>query len=119
MSKKSKDEIMNAVKTILGDRNDDVVLEFLEDLSDTISDGENIDFKQKYEEQLEANKNLESTWRKKYTERFFSPDVSHTDIDKTNPANTNKDKDVEDPQEKALEQANNVNIDDLFKAKEK
>lgn len=118
MAKKTKEEIMTAVKSILGDRNDDEALSFLEDLSDTISDGENIDFKQKYEEQLEANKTLESNWRKKYTERFFSPDASHIDNNKTNPANVNNDNDEDDPKEKALEQANSVKFDDLFKEKE-
>ena len=118
MAKRTKEELLTSVKELLGDRNDDTALSFLEDLSDTISDGENIDFKQKYEEQVQANKTLEETWRKKYTERFFSPDASHNDNHNTNPANTNKDNNEPDPEEEALEQAKNVTYDDLFKGEE-
>lgn len=115
--KLEKTAMMSAAKAILGDRDDDEAIKFIEDLNDTISEGENLDFKQKYEEQVEANKTLDSTWRKKYTERFFSPDANHTELTKTNPANTGKDED-KDPQEEALEQAKNVTFDDLFKVKE-
>lgn len=115
--KLEKSAMMSAAKAILGDRNDDDAIKFIEDLNDTISEGENLDYKTKYEEQLEANKTLDSTWRKKYTERFFSPDANHTELTKTNPANTDNDED-KDPQEEALEQAKNVTFDDLFKAKE-
>ena len=119
MAKRTKDEIMSTVKEILGDRNDDKALAFLEDLSDTISGGENIDFKAKYEQALEDNKTLDETWRKKYTERFFSPTDDHTLLNKTNPANTDKDKDTSDDEDEKLEHANKVTFDDLFTEKEK
>ncbi len=109
---------MTAVKDIIGDRNDDTTLSFLEDLSDTISEGENLDYKQRYEEQLEANKTLEETWRKKYTERFFSPNASHNDLNENNPANTDKDKSSDTDEDDKLEHANKVTINDLFKEKE-
>ena len=99
--KLEKSAMMNAAKAILGDRDDDDAIKFIEDLNDTISEGENLDYKVKYEEQVEANKTLDSTWRKKYTERFFSPDANHTELNKTNPANTANNED-KDPQEDSI-----------------
>ena len=71
-----KDEVLKKVSDILGDRNDDEAIGFIEDLSDTIEDydkklGE--DWKTKYEENDKA-------WREKYKARFFdaTPD-EHTD----------------------------------------
>lgn len=118
MAKRTKEEIMNQAKAIIGDKTDDATLSFLEDLTDTISEGENIDYKQKYEDEVQAKEELDKTWRNKYTERFFSPDVTHTDNNNTNPANVNKDKDPSDIEDEKLEQANKVTFDDLFKEKE-
>ena len=60
---KTKDEIMESVKAIVGDRSDDDALAFLEDFSDTIeSFGE--DWRGKYEENDRA-------WRERYRARFF------------------------------------------------
>lgn len=116
--KKSKEEILAQAKEIIGDKNDDTVLAFLENLSDTISDGENLDYKEKYEAEVKAKEELDKTWRTKYTERFFSPEATHTDINKTNPANIDKDKDSSDDEDEKLEHANKVSFDDLFKEKE-
>lgn len=63
---KTVDEIMTAVKEVIGDRQDDTCIALLEDLSDTFKDlssGE--DWKAKYEQNDEA-------WRKKYVDRFMS-----------------------------------------------
>ena len=63
---KTVDEIMTAVKGVIGDRQDDTCIALLEDLSDTLQDlssGE--DWKKKYEQNDEA-------WRKKYVDRFMS-----------------------------------------------
>lgn len=118
MAKRTKEELMNQAKAIIGDNTDDNVLAFLEDLTDTISEGENIDYKEKYEAEVKAKEDLDKTWRSKYTERFFSPDVTHNDNTNTNPANVNKDKDPSDIEDEKLEHANKVTFNDLFKEKE-
>lgn len=115
----SKEDFMNNLKTLLGDRTDDEALKFLEDANDTISDGDKDDYKTKYEAEVEAKKALDLEWRTKYKERFFTPDASHKDITKTNPANTDKDKSSEPDEDEKLEQANKVSYDDLFKGEEK
>lgn len=71
MAVKNKDEILEAIKTRVGDNTDDETISFLEDVSDTLtdletrasSDGE--DWKSKYEEN-------DKLWRERYTNRFFS-----------------------------------------------
>lgn len=73
MAVKSRDEILEALRTKLGDQTDDDTITILEDVTDTFSDletkakGDGTDWKQKYEES-------EESWRKKYTERFYSSD---------------------------------------------
>ena len=72
----TKDELMKKLSTIIGDRNDDEAINFIEDVSDTVdsfSKTDDTDWKTKYEE-------LDKTWRERYKERFFSelPEV-HTD----------------------------------------
>ena len=84
MSVKSKEDLLNGAKAIFGESETDEVLEFLGDVTDTLDDYENRvndkeDWKTKYEEN-------DSSWRKKYKERFFSsnenePDNSLDDID--------------------------------------
>lgn len=70
MGVKNKDEILEAIKTRVGDNTDDETISLLEDVSDTLtdletraSDGE--DWKTKYEEN-------DKLWRERYTSRFFS-----------------------------------------------
>ena len=84
MSVKSKEDLLNGAKAIFGESETDEVLEFLGDVTDTLGDYENRvndkeDWKTKYEEN-------DSSWRKKYKERFFSsnenePDNSLDNID--------------------------------------
>ena len=71
-----KEDVLKRASDILGDRNDDEAIGFIEDLSDTIEDydkklGE--DWKTKFEENDKA-------WRERYKARFFdaTPD-EHTD----------------------------------------
>lgn len=66
----SKEELMAQVKEMVGDRQDDGAIKFLEDVTDTVNsfqkpDGE--DWKAKYEKN-------DAEWRQKYKERFFSPE---------------------------------------------
>ena len=71
MAVKTKEEILTAVKTRIGEQNDDDTIAFIEDISDTLSDletkaqGDGTDWKSKYEEN-------DAEWRKRYTERFYS-----------------------------------------------
>lgn len=71
MSVKPISELLDSVNSIIGDNNDDSTLEFIGDLSDTLNS-----FKDS-ESQIETLKRekseLDSSWRKKYRERFFSP----------------------------------------------
>lgn len=73
MAVKTKEEILTAVKTRVGEQNDDDTIAFIEDISDTLSDletkaqGDGTDWKSKYEEN-------DAEWRKRYTERFYSSD---------------------------------------------
>lgn len=61
MSVISKEELLNKIKTILGERTDDEALTLLEDATDTITDSTN--WKEKYDE-------IDASWRKRYRERF-------------------------------------------------
>jgi hypothetical protein len=69
----SKEDYMGRIKGIVGEDTSDESLAMIEDFSDTYDDlvskatppeGDGEDWKQKYEE-------LDATWRKKYTDRFF------------------------------------------------
>ena len=70
MGVKNKDEILEAIKTRVGDNTDDETISLLEDVSDTLTDLETRasggeDWKTKYEEN-------DKMWRERYTTRFFS-----------------------------------------------
>ena len=69
----SKAELLAKVKSYIGDRTDDESIEIIEDISDSFSDESfnEEEIKKEYEEKL---KTLDSEWRKKYTDRFFSND---------------------------------------------
>ena len=96
MAIRTKDEILEQLKTRIGDEPDDESIAFLEDVTDTISDyeskiGDTEDWKSKYE----AN---DKEWRKKYTDRFFNPSptdkpddpVIESDSDDTDDSNKKK-----------------------------
>lgn len=71
MAVKTREEILESVRTRVGDQTDDETIAFIEDISDTLNDletkakGDGTDWKAKYEEN-------DAEWRKKYTERFYS-----------------------------------------------
>ena len=113
----SKKDFMEKLKTFVGDRDDDEALAFIEDCKDTISsDGD--EWKTKYEDEVQKNKDLEKSWREKYKARFFetdddTPDKQRSENNKkTNPARI-KDDEV-DEEEQKLEQANTIKCSDLF-----
>lgn len=72
--KLSKEELIEKVKTYVGDRTDDETISLIEDISDSMEiadDGEN--WKEKYEE-------LDNEWREKYIARFSEPSMVKDDI---------------------------------------
>lgn len=71
MAVKTKDEILQNLRSIIGESTDDSAIELLEDITDTINDYDEKtkeDWKAKYDE-------LDETWKKKYKERFFNDDI--------------------------------------------
>ena len=66
---KSISEIIETVKSRIGDNPDDESVAFLEDITDTLTDydnktKDNTDWKNKYDE-------LDKEWKQKYVERFL------------------------------------------------
>lgn len=97
--KKTKEELINAFNGIIGERTDDDVVSFLENLTDTIDDyanSENENYKKKYEEN-------DKEWRERYMKRFRDG----ADEEKPVPPITI------DPPEPTKEES--IKIDDLFK----
>ena len=89
MAVKTREEILESFKTRLGENPDDESISFLEDVTDTLDDfekrakGDGTDWKAKFEEN-------DASWRKKYTERFFSgePEPEPKPEPKPEPDNT-------------------------------
>ena len=85
MAVRTREEILNSVRSHFGDDTSDETLTLVEDLTDTITDfeqkannnGQN--WKQRYEEN-------DAAWRKKYRDRFFSGGSSDDD-DEPEPPN--------------------------------
>ena len=101
---RTKDELINALKEVIGDNNSDSAISLLEDVTDTFGDFENKlsdpeDWKKKFEEN-------DKMWRKKYTDRFSSP-VNKTDDNVE--VETENEIDEENVEEKT------PTFDDLFK----
>lgn len=64
MAVRTRDELITAVNTIIGEAPDDNGLSLLEDISDTFASYDDTeDWKTKYEEN-------DAEWRKRYKERF-------------------------------------------------
>lgn len=85
MAVRSKEEIMETLRTRVGENTDDGFIALLEDISDTFDDYESRtkdseNWKQKYEDN-------DKEWRSKYTERFFSkePEVKDQDVEPESP----------------------------------
>lgn len=68
MAVRTRDEIVEAVRTRIGEDTSDEAISLLEDVSDTLTDYETrvadkTDWKAKYDE-------MDASWRKKYMDRF-------------------------------------------------
>lgn len=94
MAKKTLDEILTAVKNVVGDKiTSDEAITLVEDITDTMTpDGEN--WEQKYRDNDRA-------WRERYTSRFYSAEIPKDDGGE-----------IEEMEEKTYK------IEDLFKGKE-
>lgn len=109
--KRTKNELLEDVKKVLGDRTDDDALALLENVTDSISDKDE-EWEQKYNDMVKEKKELDENWRKKYAERFHAgTDYSNNDDGNDGIGNNGNNGDNEDE--------GNVNtsitIDDLFK----
>ena len=102
--KLSKEELLEKVKTYVGDRADDETLEIIEDISDSFESSESAEkieeIKTEYESKLA---NLDNEWREKYKARFFS--------EKDDTGNDGDESDISDDEEK-------TDYSDLFDEKE-
>lgn len=91
--KLSKEELLEKVKTYVGDRADDETLEIIEDISDSFESSESAEkieeIKTEYESKLA---NLDNEWREKYKARFFS--------EKDDTGNDGDESDTSDDEEK-------------------
>ena len=68
MAIKPIEELMGAVRARVGEDTSDEAIAFVEDVSDTLASLSNADdWKKKYEEN-------DAEWRKRYQDRFFSPE---------------------------------------------
>ena len=86
---RTKEEILNDIKGIIGESTDDTTIILLEDISDTFDDLESKatdteDWKTKYEEN-------DAEWRRKYTDRFFSAAPEDEETPDPDPADPGED----------------------------
>lgn len=105
MAVRTRDEILAAIRSRLGDDTSDDALTIIEDIDDTFKDYETRtgeDWKSKYDE-------LDGQWRKRYRDRFFQK----ADNGETTPD------DVKDDNEEDLKEESEVkDFDELFTEKE-
>lgn len=71
--KRTKEELLDNLKTVLGENTSDEALSLIEDLTDSLATPE-IDWEKKYNEN-------DAMWRQKYRDRFYS-DIPQDDEDK-------------------------------------
>lgn len=95
----TKEEFLTKIKERIGENPTDEDIAFVEDMSDTIDSlSQGDDWQKKYEEN-------DAMWRKKYTERFFTP-------------NKEPEKETDKETEEKIDEEE-ITIDDLFESEEK
>lgn len=102
MAIRTVDELTANLNTIIGERDDDEALEFIQDFSDTVGDlsSHRGDYtKQQYDD-------LDAKWRKRYKERFFRGSSNDDDLH----LNDNND-------EGETDTSTSISIKDLFTKK--
>lgn len=112
MAKLTSEEFMKSVKSIVGERDDDEALKFIEDCKDTIT-GEKDDWKAKYDEVVKEKEELDKSWRAKYKERFYS---SEPISDNNNTTNNNEHSNPLDTRTEEEKKAESITFNDLFKS---
>ena len=101
----AKEDFMEKLKSVVGDRTDDEALTIIEDFTDTYDDLDKRsnedpeDWKGKYEQ-------LDEEWRKKYKERFFSSEGGEV-IEDT----VEEKEELEDEKEESVEDI----LDEIYK----
>ena len=96
MAVRSKEELLNDIKGVIGENTDDTTIILLEDISDTFDDLESKANKEDWKTKYEEN---DAEWRRKYTDRFFSAEPEEA-----------PDPDPEDPEERKEP----MSFEDLF-----
>lgn len=105
----SREELLNAVNSILKDNNSDEALSFIENITETydkISEQNNTNEIEKLREEI---KTTDAKWRERYKARFFNSNTNNDDTD-INDIPVPKDDKSEDE-----EHAESVDFTDLFK----
>lgn len=88
MAVRTRDEILTSLNKLIGDKQDDETLAFIEDVTDTLSQpSQDQDLKAENDKLKQDLKDQDDAWRKKYRERFFSapvePDPAPSGADQT------------------------------------
>lgn len=105
--KLTREELMNAVASIIGDRTDDEAIAFVENVTDTFDSDSYVELETanaKITELTQKVEDTESAWRKKYMERFYGGSG-----EEANPSN----QPPIEGEETALD-AEEITVDDLF-----
>lgn len=105
--KLTREELMNAVASIIGDRTDDEAIAFVENVTDTFDSDSSAELETANAKIAELTRKVadtESAWRKKYMDRFYSGSD-----EEANPSNQPP---IEE-KETALD-AEEITVDDLF-----
>ena len=90
----SREEYLNNIKARVGDDTSDDTIKFIEDMTDTFDEMSKNDYKERFEQSEREKQELDETWRKKYTERFYAPE--------------------ERPKNDCSKSAESITIEDLF-----
>ena len=112
--KRTKNELLEDVKKVLGDRTDDDALALLENVTDSISDKDE-DWEKKYNDIVKEKNELDETWRKKYAERFHGNDDNNGNNGRNN-VNNGNDNDSDSDDDDGVN--TDITINDLFKSEE-
>lgn len=105
MAVRTRDEILSAIRALLGDDTSDDALTIIEDIDDTFRDYETSageDWRARYDE-------LDGQWRKRYRDRFFQKAYN----EETTPEDV-----VDDNEEDLKEESETKSFDELFDEKE-
>lgn len=113
--KLTREEYMNSIASIIGDRTDDDALKFVEDMTDTFDKNDNTEAEETINtlnttisELTDKIKTIDEEWRKKYMSRFYGGSD-----EEVNPSNQTV---IEDAI--MIDDDENITIDDLFKEEE-